>query len=69
MLHFEPVFAPGIFGMSTAEFVLILALFAFLFGFQRTWRLVKKLGSRVETRIAGLYKELRALQREISKNL
>jgi hypothetical protein len=55
--------------MSMAEFFSILALVVFLFGYQRTWRLVKKLGSRVETRIAGLYKELRALHREISKNL
>lgn len=55
--------------MSTAEFLMILALCAVLFGYGRAWRGVKKFGHGVEVTISGLYKGLRAFQREVSKNL
>lgn len=53
--------------MSATELLLILVLFAFLFGYERTWRGVKKLGNRLEKMLFGLYRGARTFQREIFK--
>lgn len=55
--------------MSTAEFVLIVALGVFLFGYRRAWNGVRKLGRGADVMFAGLYKGAKAFQREVSKNL
>lgn len=69
VLPSEPAFAAGILGISTAEFLLILILGAFLFGYRRAWNAVRKIGRGVKVIFAGLYKGATAFQREVSKNL